>query len=167
MLACRLLRKEFFVAALCVSGAAASAQAPAAASVSIEPPAGAHVLLTAHGKGAQIYTCTDGHWALKAPDAKLFDDSGLQVGTHFAGPTWRLTDGSLVKGKLLASQPSPDAASVPWLLLEAVPGSASGHLAEVMWVRRTHTQGGKAPADACTEGVLSVPYTADYSFYTR
>ena len=133
--------------------------------VSIEAPPGAKLLLEAKGDGAQVYTCTDSHWVLKAPDAKLLDAQGQVIGTHFAGPTWRLNDGSEVKGKLIASQPAPDGKSIPWLLVGAVPGSGSGKFAEVAYIRRTETSGGAAPKEACTSGELPVPYTAKYSFY--
>ncbi len=132
---------------------------------SIEAPAGARLLLQANGDGAQVYGCTGGHWVLTAPDARLLDAQGTAIGTHFAGPTWRLTDGSEVKGKLIASQPAPDGASISWLLLGAVEGSGKGGFASVAYVRRTETHGGAAPKEACTEGKLSVPYTAVYSFY--
>ncbi|HEX3473148.1 MAG TPA: DUF3455 domain-containing protein [Silvibacterium sp.] len=135
------------------------------ASVSIEAPPGARLLLETTGDGAQVYSCTDGHWTLKAPDAKLLDAQGQVIGTHFAGPTWRLNDGSEVKGKLIASQPAPDGKSIPWLLVGAVPGSQSGKLASVAYIRRTETSGGAAPKEACTTGELPVPYTAKYSFY--
>jgi Protein of unknown function (DUF3455) len=145
---------------LCAASLTAQAQAP-----SIEVPAGSRLLLAAKGDGAQIYTCTAGHWVLKAPDAKLLDAAGTQIGTHFAGPTWRMNDGSEVKGKAIASQPSPDAASVAWLLLQAVPGSGQGRFAAVTYIRRTNTRGGAAPKEACTGDTLSVPYRADYTFY--
>ena len=88
---------------------------------SVDPPAGTSLLLTAAGDGSQVYACINEHWTLKAPDAKLLDERGQVIGTHFAGPTWRLTDGSEVKGKMIASKPSPDAGSVPWLLLQVGP----------------------------------------------
>ncbi len=124
-------------------------------------------MFTAKGAGVQIYTCTDGRWVLKGPDAKLLDGHGKQLGTHFAGPTWKLQDGSEVKGKAIASQPSTDSTSVAWLLLEAVPGSGTGKLAAVTYIRRTATHGGAASTDGCTGGEISVPYTATYSFYTN
>ena len=31
-------------------------------------------------------------------------NTGKVIGKHFAGPTWQLTDGSEIKGKLMASQ---------------------------------------------------------------
>lgn len=132
---------------------------------SIDVPSGAQLLLSAKGEGAQVYTCTGGHWTLKAPDAKLFDENGKQIGTHFAGPTWKLNDGSEVKGKAIATQPSPDSGSVAWLLLQALPASGSGQFVKVTYIRRTETHGGGAPKEACTSGGLSVPYTAQYSFY--
>src|ERR1700691_5221461 len=66
---------------------------------STDVPSGAHRMLRLMGKGVQIYTCKDGGWTLKAPDAKLFDSAGNSVGTHFAGPTWKLADGSEGQGK--------------------------------------------------------------------
>jgi Protein of unknown function (DUF3455) len=132
---------------------------------SIEVPPQARLILEAKGDGAQVYTCTVSHWVLKAPDAKLLDAQGQVIGTHYAGPTWRLNDGSEVKGKMIASQPSPDGKSIPWLLVGAVPGSGSGKFASVAYIRRTETSGGAAPKDACTTGELPVPYTARYSFY--
>src|SRR5215813_12426729 len=105
---------------------------------SIDLPAGTHeLLLQAKGEGVQIYTCTNGKWTLKEPDAKLLDTQGTAIGTHTAGPTWRLTDGSEVKGKAIATQPSPEAGSVPWLLLQAVPDSGSGKFSDVTYIRRT------------------------------
>lgn len=133
---------------------------------SVEPPSGSGLLFEASGEGSQVYTCTDGHWVLKAPDAKLLDDQGKVIGTHFAGPTWRLQDGSQIKGKAIASRPSQDTSSVPWLLLQAIPGSGSGKLANVNYIRRTETSGGVAPTGACSSGEQRVPYTAKYSFYT-
>jgi hypothetical protein len=135
------------------------------APVSIEVPTGAKLLLEAKGDGAQVYTCTDAHWVLKAPDAKLLDAQGQVIGTHFAGPTWRLSDGSEVKGKMIANQPAPDGKSIPWLLVGAVPGSQHGNFAAVAYIQRTKTSGGAAPKEACTSGELPVPYTAKYSFY--
>ncbi len=135
-------------------------------SSSVEAPAGTALLFDATGQGSQVYTCTDGHWLLKAPDAKLLDQQGQEIGTHFAGPTWKLTDGSEIKGKAIASRAAGDASSVPWLLVQAVPGSASGKLANVLYIRRTETHGGAAPAKACDSGEERVPYTAKYSFYT-
>jgi hypothetical protein len=133
---------------------------------SIEAPSGTALLFEAKGEGSQIYTCTDGHWTLKAPDAKLLDEHGQVIGTHFSGPTWRLEDGSEVKGKTIASRAAGDASSVPWLLVQAAPGSGSGKLTNALYIRRTETHGGAAATTACDGGEERVPYTAKYSFYT-
>jgi hypothetical protein len=134
--------------------------------VPIEPPAGVALLLNATGEGFQVYSCTDGHWMLKAPDAKLLDEHGVVIGTHFAGPTWRLNDGSEVKGKVIVSRPASDPSSVPSLLLQAVPATGTGKLANVTYIGRADTHGGTAPATACTGSEERIPYSANYSFYT-
>ena len=155
------MKNLVFVAVVAVCTAAFAQQV----AQSIEAPPGARLLLEARGEGAQVYTCTNSKWILKAPDAKLLDASGRVIGTHFAGPTWRLGDGSEVKGKMIASQPAPDGKSIPWLLVGAVPGSGSGKFAAVAYIRRTETNGGAAPKEACTSGELPVAYAAKYSFY--
>jgi hypothetical protein len=143
---------------------------------SIEPPEGASVVLQAKGDGVQIYTCTEAagamKWVLKGPDAKLMDASGQVLGTHFAGPTWKLNDGGEVKGELVGTKPSPETTSIPWLLLRAKAGSASGTLATVAFIRRTETHGGVAPASGCQASqdagkTVQVPYTATYTFYAE
>jgi hypothetical protein len=134
---------------------------------SIDVPPGAHLLLQAKGVGVQIYTCTDGKWTLKAPDAKLLDAQGKVIGKHFAGPAWKLNDGSEVKGKAIAKQPSPEAGSAAWLLVQAVPGSGTGKFSSLAYIRRTETHGGAAPESACTGGESRQHYTAIYSFYAK
>ena len=49
---------------------------PTCGALSVEPPAGATCSSRRRGDGSQVYTCTDGHWALKAPDARLLDEHG-------------------------------------------------------------------------------------------
>ncbi len=142
----------------------------------IDLPAGTRAVLQAKGDGVQIYMCTDAHdgfkWLLKAPDAKLLDASGKEIGSHFAGPTWKLIDGSQVQGELIASKPAPEAGSVAWLLLHAKAGTATGSLAGIEFIRRTETHGGVAPASGCQNSAdagktARVPYTATYTFYTE
>ncbi|MGA8532216.1 MAG: DUF3455 domain-containing protein [Acidobacteriaceae bacterium] len=143
---------------------------------SIDVPAGAKAILAAKGVGVQIYSCTatpDGaKWTLKGPDAKLLNPAGRQIGTHFAGPTWKLNDGSQVQGELVASRPSPDPHSVAWLLVRPKAGSATGSLAQVTFIRRTNTHGGMPKASGCqTAGdagkSVRVPYSATYTFYAN
>jgi hypothetical protein len=126
------------------------------------------------GKGAQIYRCEQQQgtpaWVFVAPEATLYTGTEA-VGTHSAGPTWRWKDGSAITGKLLITQPSPDRASIPWLLLAASPAvdsAPAGMLVHVTYVRRSDTHGGIPPTgcDARHLGAVArVPYAAVYTFY--
>jgi hypothetical protein len=160
-----------------VAGMASAAMvAGGQTATSIDVPAGARMVLEAHGSGVQIYHCTAANggfqWTLDGPDARLLDANNHQIGTHFAGPTWKLTDGSQVQGTLVASEPALQAGAVPWLLLKAKPGTASGQLADVAYIQRTETEMGGADASAChaSEDVgktSRVPYLARYTFYAE
>jgi hypothetical protein len=142
------------------------------ASVDVAP--GEKLVLQAKGEGDQIYACIISgvrpRWVLQKPDARLIDSSGNVIGNHFAGPTWKLNDGSTVQGELVASQASKEANSVPWLLLRAKPGTGTGRLAGVAFIRRTDTHGGVAPRSGCEAmqdigKTVNVPYSAIYSYY--
>jgi len=146
-------------------------------------PAGATLAIHDHGVGSQIYTCTASGgadagadagavsyaWVFKAPDAKLYDASGTQVGTHGMGPEWTSTDGSVVNGKTAQSS-TQDTTAIPWLLLRATSTSGTGVFTNVTYVQRVNTVGGLAPATGCDAGSvntqMSVAYSADYYFYT-
>ena len=141
------------------------------------PPPGTTALITAEGRGVQIYGCNPApgnnfQWVLDAPLATLYQPhTDTMLGTHTIGPTWTWIDGSSIKGTVSASKPAPDKTDAAWLRLKAQPVStATGTLARVAWVRRSDTKGGAAPAtgcDAAHEGVIQqVPYTATYTFYS-
>lgn len=141
-------------------------------------PANAHVEYTVVGSGIQIYKCSPAtaapgtlKWVFQEPQATLFDTLSKQpVGTHSAGPTWTWNDKSAVVGKLLQSTPSPDPASIPWLLLEAHSTGEPGALSNIKFVRRSDTQAGAAPATGCDaqhqDNIIRVPYEATYTFYS-
>lgn len=136
-----------------------------------QAPAGQRAVMTLQGQGVQVYTCKPvsgtGQWVFVAPAARLFDKDGVEVGTHGDGPVWHLEDGSSVYGQAVAKTPSPDAGSVPWLLLKAVRTTGAGELAKVEFVRRSETKGGVAPSGGCDVGALvRVPYEATYTFYS-
>jgi Protein of unknown function (DUF3455) len=118
--------------------------------------------------GDQVYNCDGVNWSFSRPDAKLFDESGKQIGSHFAGPTWELNDGSRVIGKVVASA-APDPDSIPWLLLEARDHQGDGLMARVISIQRLSTSGGKAPASGCdiqhNGQEIRSHYTAIYVFY--
>jgi hypothetical protein len=158
---------------ICVGAPAQTKPIPAAgaAAISTDPPAGAQLAFAAHGDGVQIYTCEKQQenygWTLKGPKADLFDPTGKQIGTHFAGPTWKMDDGSAVQGTLVATQKQVTA--IAWLLLSAKQTGGAGALDQVKFIRRTDTVGGRAPAVGCDaqheHAETSVPYSAKYSFY--
>ena len=139
----------------------------------IQAPANEQLLLQVHAKGDQVYTCKGDagsfSWTLKAPDAQLFDKDGKTFGKHFAGPSWEASDGSRVMGKAAANAPSPDADSIPWLLVNIVNHEGTGVLSRATTIQRINTKGGKAPASGCDAAhagaELRVPYSADYLFY--
>ena len=139
----------------------------------IEPPANEQLLLQVHAKGDQVYTCkADGAqftWTLKAPDAQLFDKDGKPFGKHFAGPSWEANDGSRVTGKAVANAPSPDADSIPWLLINVLSHDGTGVLSRATTILRINTKGGKASASGCDAShsgqEVRRPYSADYLFY--
>jgi len=142
---------------------------PSDAPGGIAVEAGNKVFLIVHAIGTQNYTCTGaGTWSAAVPQADLFADNGHQIGTHFAGPTWQLKDGSKVLGmRLKGVTVGTDA--IPWLLLKAVttiPGADGDRLVPTTFIQRVHTTGGLPPAGACSpEATVRVPYTADYYFY--
>lgn len=140
----------------------------------LQVPAGEEVVLFVRGVGSQIYTCqagTDGkfEWTFKAPDAELHDRNDKIIGQHFAGPSWKMKDGSEVTAKVAAKVDSLDPGSVPWLLLKVGSHSGSGLLSNVTDIQRLHTHGGQPPAEACDEAhkgsETKSSYTADYYFY--
>lgn len=143
----------------------------------LEAPAGEEVILRAHAKGVQIYSCTAGTdgkyaWTLKAPRAELFDDQGKPIGTHFVGPTWRLKDGSEVAGKPNAKHDAPKAGAIPWLLISVTGHKGNGELEHVTTIQRVNTVGGVADAakvcDASKKDTeTESAYSADYYFYAE
>ena len=141
----------------------------------IQAPGNERLYLQVHATGDQIYTCRGGAaqfaWTLKAPDAQLFNKDGKVVGKHFAGPSWEASDGSRLAGKAVANAPSPDATSIPWLLVNVIGHEGNGVLSRATTIQRLNTKGGKAPAAGCDAAHVNqeirVPYSADYFFYTQ
>jgi hypothetical protein len=140
----------------------------------IAAPAGEEVVLYAHATGSQIYTCQsadDGKfaWTLKAPEAELHDRKDRVIGSHSAGPTWKLKDGSEVTGKAAAHVDSLSGESIPWLLVNAVGHAGKGLLTTVTTIQRVRTHGGMPPDDVCDAAHVNTEskssYSADYYFY--
>lgn len=140
-------------------------------------PTGEKIVLVAHAKGAQVYVCKEEAgqkfaWALKGPEAELFDAQGKRIGMHFAGPTWKHLDGSEVMGKVVAKHEAPKSNAIAWLLLTAIThGPEAGILSTVTSIQRIHTEAGLPPAaEGCTAGSKDAEsksaYSADYYFYS-
>jgi hypothetical protein len=158
---------------------AAAAPARPTVPAEIEAPATATVVTQLAAKGTQNYRCqatsaSAAEWKLVAPEAELFraaDFTGDVAGTHGAGPTWTLKDGSGAKGDApnAKKSPSPEAGAVAWLLIPAQSNGQAGELQGVTLVHRVGTHGGIPPAGGCDSGKVGaetkVPYTATYVFY--
>jgi hypothetical protein len=155
-------------AAIALSLVCAQAQTPPAVPENLKPPADQQLRAHARASGQQIYVCDGSKWTLIGPDAKLDDDAGQELGTHFAGPTWQWSDGSRVTAKPIATA-APDPESIPWLLLTATGHTGHGVMTNVSSIQRLQTKGGKAPASACgaaNKGAkAAISYTATYYFY--
>ncbi len=142
-------------------------------------PAGNTRIATFYAVGVQKYkaqlkpgsTPAEYMWAFVAPQATLYDAHNKMVGTHSAGPTWQLygaTDSIYGQAFTPArSAPSPDAGAIDWLQLMPKSGkTTTGIFANVSYIQRIATKGGKAPATAPTNGdeTVNVNYTAVYRF---
>jgi hypothetical protein len=139
------------------------------------PPATAQARLILAAVGVQIYKCSAQDnkfaWIFQEPQADLLDPkTGQLMGSHSAGPTWTLSDGSSVTGKLIQQSHTGDATNIPWLLLEAHPGGTSGALSNIAYVRRSDTQGGMSSSSTCDaehfNDTIKVTYHATYTFYS-
>jgi hypothetical protein len=153
---------------LCMRTSAVNADQTAAA-----PPPGSSLLLEVMADGVQIYTCeakgSGFEWSFTAPEANLFDQQGRQIGAHFAGPSWKMTDGSEVVGEVVAKADAPDAGAIQWLLLRAKSHEGSGMLAQAAFIRRAETKGGVAPRRGCDANHVAqqarMRYSATYQFF--
>jgi hypothetical protein len=130
------------------------------------------LFLRAYGKGAQIYTCPETEDP--APFAVLRTekgDKGELFAIHYGGPIWEASDGSVFVGDTSRqhSMPSPDASSIPWLLIPAKTTKGSGLMSRVTYIQRVRTQGGLALAGSCVDQLSGaqflIAYAAEYLFY--
>ena len=165
--------------------AAKSWLTPPVTAAVIAVPMGAKLAMHLRGVGVQIYACAGpdagatgstatapGYaWTLTAPEAKLFDGSGSEVGVHTKGPTWTSSrDGSAMVATKVAQVDAPIGKAIPWLALRATTHTGAGTFSPVTFVQRVNTVGGKAPeASTCNSKALSaqarVDYSADYFFF--
>jgi hypothetical protein len=142
----------------------------------LAPPAGSVLLFELGARGVQVYTCEADSdaafaffWTFQGPEAELLNGRGEVVGSHFAGPTWQVLDGSTVVGTVLERADAPEADAIPWLLLEATERGSYGVYSLISHVQRLATVGGVAPVEGCDEDHVGeevrVPYEATYAFF--
>jgi hypothetical protein len=166
----RLVCMRPWLAAFAFFDLCGSAQNLPAVPDNLKPPGNESLAQRAMAAGDQIYTCGGSSWVFTRPDAKLFAESGKEIGSHFAGPTWEWFDGSRVMGRPVANA-TPDPDSIPWLLLTATDHQGGGAMSHVSSIQRLSTKGGKAPASGCDAShkgeETRAHYTAIYVFYTR
>jgi hypothetical protein len=138
----------------------------------VPAPQGAPLLLEVEADGVQIYVCEPKdqgfQWLFKAPEANLFDKQGVQIGAHYAGPTWKLSDATIT-GEVVGKADAPASGAIPWLLLKAKSHEGTGKAAATAFIRRAETKGGLAPISGCDashrDEQVRMRYSALYQFY--
>ena len=164
-------------AALTACGSMSSPAAPAfnqsSLPATVQVPAGQRIAMETVGAGDITYECrakkdmpSAFEWVFVGPDAKLMDRSGKVVGRYYGPPaTWESNDGSKVTATQLAVAPA-SAGNIPLQLVKANPAMGMGAMQGVTYIQRVATQGGVAPAAACTAANAGqkqvVKYQDDY-----
>ena len=143
-----------------------------------ENPSGNRRIATYYAVGVQKYRAREKagsnpvtyEWVSVAPLAQLYDSNNSLVGLHGAGPFWTLSVAdSIFAQHFIPARTSPatDPESIDWLLLMPKAGTTpTGIFADVDYVQRIATKGGKAPAIppvSATE-TAEVKYKAVYRF---
>lgn len=109
-------------------------------------------------------------WVFVAPEAALYDVSNTTIGVHGAGPFWQISPDDYIFAEHFTparTAPAPDAKSIDWLLLKPKTGTTpKGIFADVDYIQRIATKGGKAPATppASITDTVNVRYQAVYRF---
>jgi hypothetical protein len=151
---------------------------PAIVSVPENLPNGNTRVVTYYAVGVQKYkarikAASDPvayEWVFVAPQADLYDITNAKVGMHGAGPFWSISPLDSIFGQQFSparTAPSPDPESIDWLLLMPKIGTTpTGIFADVDYIQRIATKGGKAPlnAPASLTETVDVKYKAVYRF---
>lgn len=150
---------------------------PAAVELPGNAPGGNSRIVTYFAEGVQKYKSQQKagspgvyEWVFVAPQADLYDATNAKVGTHSAGPTWQLSPFDSIAAQHFATPKtaaSPDPNSIDWLLLMPKSGKVpTGIFADVTYIQRIATKGGKAPSALPTGAneTAEVKYIAVYRF---
>ena len=155
---------------------------PAEVDLPVNLPAGNTRVATYYAEGVQKYKAQAKaggglEWVFVAPEAVLYDALNNKVGTHGAGPFWSVRKAqSGSNDSIFAQQFSPartaipDAGHIAWLQLMPKAGTTpTGIFADVDYIQRIATTGGKAPAAVPMNitDTADVFYTAIYRFSKR
>ena len=147
---------------------------PAAVAVPENLPNGNTRVATFYAVGVQKYKArinagsdpVSYEWVFVAPQADLYDITNAKVGVHSAGPFWATSPLDSIFAQQFSparTVPSPDPESIDWLLLMPKVGTTpTGIFAEVDYIQRIATKGGKAPLTPPT----SLTQTADVKYKT-
>ena len=109
-------------------------------------------------------------WVFVAPDANLYDNTNGRIGHHGAGPFWTISPADSIFAQHFTparTAPGEDPGSIDWLLLMPKTGTTpTGIFADVDYIQRIATKGGKAPLVAPTSlsQTAEVKYKAVYRF---
>jgi len=153
---------------------------PATIDLPANLPGGNSRVATFFAEGVQKYKAqqkagsnpTTFEWVFVAPEANLYDATNTKVGTHSAGPTWQLSGATTdsIYGQQFSppkSAASPDPTRIDWLQLMPKTGKVpTGIFANVSYIQRIATTGGKVPATLPVSAgeTIDVKYTAIYRF---
>jgi hypothetical protein len=147
---------------------------PASVSVPENLPNGNTRVATYYAVGVQKYKArikagsnpVAYEWVFVAPQADLYDVTNAKVGTHGAGPAWEISASDSIFAQHFTparTAPSEDPESIDWLLLMPKTGTTpTGIFADVDYIQRIATKGGKAPVAAPT----SLTETAEVKYKT-
>lgn len=151
---------------------------PAAVAVPENLPNGNTRVATFYAVGVQKYKArikagsdpVSYEWVFVAPQADLYDITNAEVGTHGAGPFWQISPSDSIFAQQFSparTAPSPDPESIDWLLLMPKVGTTpTGIFADVDYIQRIGTKGGKAPLTPPTSltETVDVKYKTVYRF---
>lgn len=109
-------------------------------------------------------------WVFVAPQATLYDITNAEIGNHGAGPFWTISPSDSIFAQQFSparTAPSEDPESIDWLLLMSKTDTTpTGIFADVDYIQRIATKGGKAPLVPPTNinDTVDIKYKAVYRF---
>ena len=174
------MRRLLQIGASAAALTACTTTPPVEVPAEIRAPAGQSLATVASARGVQVYECREDKgrdaWVFVGPDAALYDDRGIQIGSHGptpngAGPYWQANDGSRIVGTVKSKAEAPHGDAIPWLLLSTTPDGPQGTFSATKSIQRVNTVGGLPPRTGCAAESrgqrLRVPYTATYQFFVE